>query len=160
MYRITLIRIEGESRGVQQAKKELLESAFHLENEHKDLNIEQRFHHTFIGQKGERIRDILKNFPEVVISFPDPAQRSDIVQLRGPKQKLEKCTQYLRNLVMDIVESNYSITIPIFKRLHKNIIEKGGANIKKICAASNTKIILPSTNSDSENIAIKGRPEN
>lgn len=119
-----LIRIERESHGVQQAKKELLEPALHLENEHKDLTIEQRFHHTFIGHKGERIRDIYKKFPEVVVSFPNPAQRSDIIQLRGPKHNLEKCTQYLQNLVMDIVESNYFITIPISKRLHKNIIGK------------------------------------
>ena len=77
-----LIRIEGESRGVQQAEKEVLELASHLENEHKDLTTEQRFHHTIIGQKGERIHDIRKKFPEVVITFPDPAQKSDMVQLQ------------------------------------------------------------------------------
>uniref|UniRef100_A0A8C6DFQ7 Vigilin n=1 Tax=Moschus moschiferus TaxID=68415 RepID=A0A8C6DFQ7_MOSMO len=144
-----LIRIEGESRGVQQAKKELLELASHLENEHKNLTIEQRFHHTIIGQKGERIHDIRKKFPEVVITFLDPAQKSDIVQLTGLKNELEKFTQYLQNVVMDIVESSYSITIPIFKSLHKNIIGKGGANIKKSVQQARLR-----------NIVIKGRPEN
>lgn len=36
------------------------------ENERtKDLVIEQRFHRTIIGQKGERIREIRDKFPEV-----------------------------------------------------------------------------------------------
>lgn len=36
------------------------------ENERtKDLIIEQKFHRTIIGQKGERIREIREKFPEV-----------------------------------------------------------------------------------------------
>lgn len=38
------------------------------ENERtKDLIIEQKFHRTIIGQKGERIREIREKFPEVRI---------------------------------------------------------------------------------------------
>ncbi|ELV09465.1 Vigilin [Tupaia chinensis] len=156
-----LIRIEGESSGVQEAKRELLELAANLGNEHtKDLIIEQRFHRAIIGRKGERIHDIRKKFPDVMINFPDPAQKSDIVQLRGPKHELEKCTEYLENVVADVVQNSYSVTIPVFKKLHKNIIGKGGANIKTICSASNTKINLPSASSNSENIVISGKPEN
>lgn len=41
------------------------------ENERtKDLIIEQRFHRTIIGQKGERIREIRDKFPEVVSQQP------------------------------------------------------------------------------------------
>lgn len=154
-----LIRIEGESQDVQQAKREILELASDFKNEHtKDLVIEQRYHQAVIGWGGEQIQDIRKKFPEVIIDFPDPAQKSDIIHLRGPKYELEKCTQYLDNLVRDIVESNFSITIPIFKMLHKNIIGRGDANIKKICSANNTKIQVPSASSSSENIVISGKP--
>lgn len=39
------------------------------ENERtRDLIIEQRFHRTIIGQKGERIREIRDKFPEVTVS--------------------------------------------------------------------------------------------
>lgn len=39
------------------------------ENERtKDLIIEQKFHRTIIGQKGERIREIREKFPEVRLS--------------------------------------------------------------------------------------------
>ncbi|KAM9031539.1 vigilin [Antechinus flavipes] len=156
-----LIRIEGDPQGVQQAKKELLELASRMENERtKDLIIEQRFHRTIIGQKGERIREIRDKFPEVIINFPDPAQKSDIVQLRGPKNEVEKCTKYMQKMVADLVENSYSISVPIFKQFHKNIIGKGGANIKKIREESNTKIDLPAENSNSETIIITGKRAN
>lgn len=30
------------------------------------------------------------------------------------------------------IESSFSLSVPIFKQFHKNIIGKGGANIKKV----------------------------
>ncbi|KAM4772544.1 vigilin [Rhinophrynus dorsalis] len=155
------IRIEGDPQGVQQAKKELLELALRMENERtKDLIIEQKFHRTIIGQKGERIREIREKFPEVIINFPDPNHKSDIVQLRGPKNEVEKCTKYLQKMVSEMVENSYSISVPIFKQFHKNIIGKGGANIKKIREECNTKIDLPAENSNSEMIVITGKRAN
>lgn len=38
-----------------------------------------------------------------MINFPDPAQKSDIVQLRGPKNEVEKCTKYMQKMVADLV---------------------------------------------------------
>nr|XP_009505438.1 PREDICTED: vigilin isoform X2 [Phalacrocorax carbo] len=156
-----LIRIEGDPQGVQQAKKELLELASRMVSSMcKDLIIEQKFHRTIIGQKGERIREIREKFPEVIINFPDPAHKSDIVQLRGPKNEVEKCTKYMQKMVADLVENSFSISVPIFKQFHKNIIGKGGANIKKIREESNTKIDLPAENSNSETIVITGKRAN
>ncbi|XP_078389931.1 vigilin isoform X3 [Cetorhinus maximus] len=156
-----LIRIEGEPQGVQLAKKELLEMAVRMENERtKDLIIEQRLHRSIIGQKGEKIKEVRDKFPEVIINFPDPAQKSDIVQLRGPKNEVEKCGKFLQKVIADLIENSYSVSIPIFKQFHKNIIGKGGANIKKIREETNTKIDLPTENSNSEVILITGKKAN
>lgn len=38
-----------------------------------------------------------------MINFPDPAQKSDIVQLRGPKNEVEKCAKFLAKLIADLV---------------------------------------------------------
>ncbi|XP_055649050.1 vigilin-like, partial [Falco peregrinus] len=155
------IRMEGDPQGVPQAKKELLELASRMENERTaDLIIEQKFHRTIIGQKAERIWEIQEKFPEVIISFPDPARKSDIVQLRGPKNEVEKCTEYMQKMVADLVENSFSISVPICKQFHKNIIGKGGANIKKIRKESNTKTDLPAKNNNSETIVITGKRAN
>nr|XP_020465644.1 vigilin [Monopterus albus] len=156
-----LIRIEGDPQGVQEAKKELLELASRMENERtKDLIIEQRFHRAIIGQKGEKIKEVRDKFPEVIINFPDPAQKSDIVQLRGPRTEVEKCSKFMQKIVAEMVENSYSISVPIFKQFHRNIIGKGGSNIKKIREETNTKIDLPAENSNSEMIVITGKKAN
>uniref|UniRef100_A0A8C7MPY8 Vigilin n=1 Tax=Oncorhynchus kisutch TaxID=8019 RepID=A0A8C7MPY8_ONCKI len=156
-----LIRIEGDPQGVQEASKELLELASRMENERtKDLIIEQRFHRAIIGQKGEKIKDVRDKFPEVIINFPDPAAKSDIVQLRGPRNEVEKCSKFMAKMVADMVENGFFLSVPIFKQFHKNIIGKGGANIKKIREETNTRIDLPAENSNSEMIVITGKKEN
>uniref|UniRef100_A0AAZ3PAQ4 Vigilin n=1 Tax=Oncorhynchus tshawytscha TaxID=74940 RepID=A0AAZ3PAQ4_ONCTS len=128
-----LVRIEGDPKGVQLARRELMEMAQRMENERtKDLIVEQKFHRAIIGQKGEKIKEVRDKFPEVMINFPDPAQKSDIVQLRGPKNEVEKCAKFLAKLIADLMENSFSLSIPIFKQFHKNIIGKGGANIKKV----------------------------
>ncbi|KAK2907479.1 high density lipoprotein binding protein a isoform X1 [Channa argus] len=156
-----LIRIEGDPQGVQEAKKELLELASRMENERtKDLIIEHRFHRAIIGQKGEKIKEVRDKFPEVIINFPDPAQKSDIVQLRGPRTEVEKCSKFMQKIVAEMVENSYSVSVPIFKQFHRNIIGKGGSNIKKIREETNTKIDLPAENSNSEMIVITGKKAN
>ncbi|CAO2623157.1 Hdlbp [Lemmus lemmus] len=155
------IRIEGEYLGVQQAKRELLELANNLEEEHsQDIIIKHQFHHILIGQKGERVREICKKFPDVILNFPHPAKKSDVVQLIGPKYESEKCAQYLKNMLTDIKGNNYSVSIRIIKKLHKRIVGKGGSNIKIISETTNTKISFPPENSNSEEFVITGYPEN
>ncbi|KAF6715933.1 Vigilin [Oryzias melastigma] len=159
--RSNLIRIEGDPKGVQLARRELIEMVQRMENERtKDLIVEQKFHRTIIGQKGEKIKEVRDKFPEVIINFPDPSQKSDIVQLRGPKNEVEKCAKFLQKIIADLIENSFSLSVPIFKKFHKNIIGKGGANIKKIREETNTKIDLPTENSNSEMIVITGKKVN
>ncbi|XP_054655819.1 vigilin isoform X2 [Dunckerocampus dactyliophorus] len=156
-----LVRIEGDPKGVQLARRELVEMVQRMENERtKDLIVEHKFHRTIIGQKGEKIKEVRDKFPEVIINFPDPAQKSNIVQLRGPKSEVEKCAKFLQKMIADLIENSFSLSVPIFKQFHKNIIGKGGANIKKIREETNTKIDLPTENSNSEMIVITGKKGN
>uniref|UniRef100_A0AAZ3RVV6 Vigilin n=1 Tax=Oncorhynchus tshawytscha TaxID=74940 RepID=A0AAZ3RVV6_ONCTS len=150
-----LVRIEGDPKGVQLARRELMEMAQRMENERtKDLIVEQKFHRAIIGQKGEKIKEVRDKFPEVMINFPDPAQKSDIVQLRGPKNEVEKCAKFLAKLIADLMENSFSLSIPIFKQFHKNIIGKGGANIKKDCGG--VHIHFPSEGSGSDRVTVRG----
>ena len=90
------------------------------------------------------------------ISFPEADKKSDIVTLRGPKDDVDKCYNFLKKLVVDLIASNYRVEVPIFKRFHGNIIGRNGANIKKIKEETNTTIDIPAENSDSDVIVIVG----
>lgn len=155
-----IIRIEGPPEGVQKAKEELVAMSQKMENEReRDIIIENRFHKTIIGAKGEKIREIREKFNQVQISFPDPSEKRDVVKIRGPKADVESCFNYLKKLHKELLETSYSVKVPIFKEFHKNVIGKGGANIKKIREETKTRIDLPPEGSDSDMVIITGRKE-
>ncbi|KAK3594419.1 hypothetical protein CHS0354_037444 [Potamilus streckersoni] len=157
----SIIRIEGDPAGVQRAKEELMEMSSRMENEKtKDVIIDQRFHKNIIGAKGEKIRGIRDQFNQVQITFPDQGKRSDIVTLRGPKNDVDKCAVYLDKMAKELVVSSYQAQVHIFKDFHKNIIGKNGAKIRQIREETETRIDLPSENSESDVITITGKKAN
>ena len=42
-------------------------------------------------------------YPGVHVAFPEPGRRSNIVTLRGPKDKVDECSAYLNKLAKEIV---------------------------------------------------------
>jgi len=154
------IRIEGTPEGVEQARTELSEMVTKMENEReKDIIIEHRFHKNIIGAKGEKIREIREKCNQVQVTFPDSSEKSDIVKIRGPKQDVDTAYKHLQKLYKELLETSYSVKVPIYKEFHKNVIGKGGANIRKIREETSTRIDLPPEGSDSDMIVITGRKE-
>lgn len=87
---------------------------FLQENEKtKDIIIEQRFHRTIIGAKGEKIREIRDKYPEVQISFPDAGKKSDIVNLRGPREDVDNVYTLLKKLNAELVSLNQCCWMPM-----------------------------------------------
>uniref|UniRef100_A0A8C6WP02 Vigilin n=1 Tax=Neogobius melanostomus TaxID=47308 RepID=A0A8C6WP02_9GOBI len=144
-----LVRIEGDPKGVQMARRELIEMVQRMENERtKDMIVDQKYHRTIIGQKGEKIKEVRDKFPEVIINFPDPSQKSDIVQLRGPKNEVEKCAKFLQKIIADLPE------------YHKFLIGRGGVNIRRVRDKTGARIIFPSADdAEQELITIVGKEE-
>jgi transcription antitermination factor NusA-like protein len=158
---LNTIRVEGSPEGVKKAQRELLDMIEKLENEkEKDAIIDHRLFRSIIGSKGSKIREIREKFNQVVITFPNPSEKSDIVKIRGPKNDVEQCYKHLMKLVKELQESSFLMEVPIFKQFHKFIIGKGGANIKKIRDETQTEIDLPAEGDKNEVIVITGKKEN
>lgn len=157
-----VIHIQGNSQGVSEAKRELEEMIAKLENEvEEEVAIEHKYHSSIIGQKGEKIREINNMFnQEVQITFPNATEKKDIVKVRGPKEVVHKCCKYLKNIVRELAENRYTIEVPIYKQYHKNVIGKGGSNVRKIKEETHTKIDLPAEGVNSDVIIITGKKEN
>lgn len=155
------IHIEGPIEGVKRAEQELREKVEKLDNEkEKDVIVDHRLHSSLIGPKGENIRELRDRYRLVTINFPNSTEKNDVVKLRGPKDDVDKCHKELMKNVKSLQEQSYVVEVPIFKRFHKFIIGKGGANIKKIRDDTQTKIELPAEGDKNEVIAISGRKEN
>jgi len=156
------ITLEGVPKDVETAKKELMEIITKLENEkEKVINIDSRFHRLLIGTKGDKIREVKEQFPQVQINFPDQGQRSDVVKVRGPKDEVDACCKHLQKTVKSLLESNFQIKLSIFKEFMKFVIGKGGSNINKIRQDCDVRIDFSSQDTDgSDEIVITGKKEN
>lgn len=156
-----VIKLEGTPEAVTQVKRELEEMVKKMENEkERDIIIESRLHRHIIGQRGENIREIREMFNQVQISFPDAVQKTDTVKIRGPKEDVDACYKHLQKTVKELQESNYQVKVPIFKQFMKFIIGKGGANINKIRAETDTKIEFITNEQGTDDMLIVGRKEN
>jgi len=155
-----LIRIEGAPKAVQACRKEIEQMVQKMKDEvSKEITIEQKFHRALIGNKGDNIREIRDQFPNVIITFPDTNRQSDKVILRGNKNEVAKCEKLIASKYAQIKEENFSLEVKIKKDLHRNIIGKSGATIREIREETNTKIDLPGEDTDSEMIRITGKKE-
>jgi len=63
------------------------------------------------------------------------------------------------NVLIYLCCITFLIKVPIYKEFHKNVIGKGGANIRKIREETSTRIDLPPEGSESDMIVITGRKE-
>ena len=90
------------------------------------------------------------------ILFPDSTKKSSVVTIRGPKEEVDKCYAYLKKYAAELVAANYQIELPIIKKFHRNIIGKGGQNVKNIKDQTNTNIKIPTEGSPSDIIVITG----
>ncbi|CAG9535090.1 unnamed protein product [Cercopithifilaria johnstoni] len=155
------IKVEGNKEGVKKAIEEITEIVKRIENEKtRDILIEQRFHKQLIGAKGEAVQKLREQFPSVIFSFPDPGKKSDIVNLRGDRVEVDKAYKQLTAMNKELLESNFQMTVPIFKEFHKHIIGKGGANIRKIREETQTRIDLPGGESGEDKITVTGKKAN
>uniref|UniRef100_A0A9J2PCM1 K Homology domain-containing protein n=1 Tax=Ascaris lumbricoides TaxID=6252 RepID=A0A9J2PCM1_ASCLU len=184
------IKVEGKKEGVKKAIEEIAEIVKRIENEKsRDILIEQRFHKQIIGAKGEAISKLREQYPSVVFSFPDASKKSDVVNLRGDKNEVDKVFKQLTALNKELVclyglgkkclvrfwgrnctqfftvwhfqlENNFQMTVPIFKEFHKHIIGKGGANVRKIREDTQTRIDLPGGESGEDKITVTGKKAN
>lgn len=58
--------------------------------------------------------------------------QSGLVKIRGFSDDVNRAFKTLSELVKELDETNYVKEIPFIKDVHKFVIGKGGANIKKV----------------------------
>uniref|UniRef100_A0A1E1X8G5 Putative vigilin n=1 Tax=Amblyomma aureolatum TaxID=187763 RepID=A0A1E1X8G5_9ACAR len=158
--RSPVVRLEGPPEGVAQAKAELLEMAHKLQNEvTRELCVEQRFHRTLIGAKGEAIQDVRRRFNQVNVTFPEPGSRNDKVLIRGPREDVEACYRHLSQTCQELQASSHRVDLMLFKQFLKHLQGKGRPLVRRIQQETEARIDLPTESSNSDVVMITGKKE-
>ena len=108
-------------------------------------------HKAGVEKASKELHGMIDNIENEKEKDPDLGVKSDIVKLRGPEKDVDDCSK-------EMAESSYQVKVPIFKQSYKLVIGKGGANIRRIRNATDTKIDL--LGPDSNMIIISGIKEN
>jgi CO dehydrogenase/acetyl-CoA synthase alpha subunit len=75
-------------------------------------------------------RSLLQACGGVNIKFPK--DKSDTVVIRGPADDVAKARHMLNELVAELAETSHTDTVSIPSAMHRHIIGRSGANIKKV----------------------------
>lgn len=156
-----VITITGKKENVEKAK-EMIQK---IQDEMANIVIEEivippRFYNFLIGTGGKLIHSIMEDCGGVTIKFPTAESRSDKVNIRGPKEDVEKAKQQLLELTNEKQLTNYSVEVRAKAQHHKFLIGKNGVNVKKIRESTGARIIFPTDDDkDKEVITIMGKKE-
>ncbi|KAK6618489.1 hypothetical protein RUM43_013682 [Polyplax serrata] len=123
------ITIAGEKEGVQVAKDRILAIFKEMEKKCSQVSVEvpKSQHRYVIGFKGNTIAEILQK-TGVSVEMPPADSTTDTITLRGPQDKLGLAL----NMVYNKANSVLATTVNASAWLHKYVIGRKGANIKKI----------------------------
>ena len=105
-----IIRVEGNKAEMESVVEQLKKLIHRVENEKsEDVKIEHRLHRMLIGQNGDNIKKLRDAYPDVLINFPENKSgagvvgRSELVNVRGPQDQVDKCVQQLKRTAKDLV---------------------------------------------------------
>merc|ERR1712038_1835864 len=125
-----------------------------------DLMIPAKIHNTIIGAGGKLIQSIMDDCGGVHIKFPDANSGSDKVNIRGPKDDVEKAKKLLVELSNEKQLTSLTAEVRAKPEHHKFLIGRQGANIQSVRDKTGARIIFPSEkDKDRDVITILGTKE-
>jgi len=157
---LDIIKVVGRPESCQEAKVALLD----LIPVSIEVEIPFEYHRQLIGKSGENIKSMMEEF-DVNVQVPGTSIKSNIVVVRGHKDKVEDCKARLLEDCKkwdeekeDRLKRGYSLNLTVDHRHHSKIIGRRGAVINKIKDSHKVQIRMPDRNSaaDQDVITIVG----
>merc|ERR1711981_53880 len=156
-----IIILTGKKEDVLKAQKKIQQ----IQSEQADvvsldLTIPAKIHNTIIGAGGKLIQSIMDDCGGVHIKFPDANSGSDKVNIRGPKDDVDKAKQLLVSLSNEKQLNSLTAEVRAKPEHHKFLIGRQGANIQSVRDKTGARIIFPNEkDKDRDVITILGTKE-
>jgi len=156
-----IIILTGKKEDVLKAQKKIQQ----IQSEQADvvscdLIIPAKIHNTIIGAGGKLIQSIMDDCGGVYIKFPDANSGSDKVNIRGPKDDVDKAKKLLVDLSNEKQLTSLTAEVRAKPEHHKFLIGRQGANIQSVRDKTGARIIFPNEkDKDRDVITILGTKE-
>ena len=160
-----MITISGPKDKVEKARDRIQAMQSNLSDmTHVDIIIPSKIHNYMLGSKGKNIKQIMSECGGVIVNFPPEGSGSDKVQIRGPKDCVQKAKQMLIEMSNDYQTNNYTEELKVRVEHHRYLIGKNGSNINKLREQAQVRLNFASDNSgqstkDCDRVFITGKKE-
>uniref|UniRef100_A0A8D8Q697 Vigilin n=2 Tax=Cacopsylla melanoneura TaxID=428564 RepID=A0A8D8Q697_9HEMI len=150
------ISIIGPKEGIEKAVHEIqMISDEQSKKAFEKISVPKKYHPFICGAHNCNIVD-LQNKYNVRINVPPPSVDKDMITISGEKEGVLKSIEFAKSVHADMDANAKTVSIEVSKSQHKYIIGQKGNTIAEILATTGVSVEMPSTESNSETIVLRG----
>ena len=154
------ITISGPKEGIDKAVHEIkCISDEQSKQSYEVLSIPKSFHPFISGPNQENIAKMIAENPNVRINVPPLPVMKDEISVAGETQGVQSVKEQIMKMYKDIERKVSTVSVEVKKSQHKYVVGPKGNSINEILAETGVFVEMPTSDSPSETITLRGPQE-
>merc|ERR1711972_567795 len=120
------------------------------------LNVLKIYHPFINGPNGEYVKQMLVDYPDVRINIPPLSVMKDEISVAGEKNGVLAVVEKIKEISKVLERKATTVSVEVKKSQHKYVIGPKGSQINEILSATGVFVEMPSSDSPSETITLRG----
>merc|ERR1712223_1909307 len=151
------ITISGPKEGIDKAIHEIrIISDEQSKQSYEVLSIPKIYHPFITGPNNDYINKLTADNPNVRINVPPLPVMKDEISVVGETEGVQAAKTKIMDLFKDIERKCSTVSVEVKKSQHKYVIGPKGSQINEILSATGVFVEMPSSDSPSETITLRG----
>jgi len=151
------ITISGPKEGIEKAIHEIrITSDEQSKQAYEVLQIPKQFHPFINGPNSDRVKKWMSEYSNVRINIPPPGVMKDELSVAGEREGVLKVVEQIKKFHHDLERKIAVVPVEVRKSQHRYVIGPKGNHINEILAETGVYVEMPSSESTSETIILRG----
>eukprot|EP00095_Tigriopus_kingsejongensis_P007750 snap_masked-scaffold815_size93432-processed-gene-0.6 protein:Tk07750 transcript:snap_masked-scaffold815_size93432-processed-gene-0.6-mRNA-1 annotation:"Vigilin" len=157
---VNQITVSGTKEGIEKAMHEIRTISDEQSKQAYEVLLIPKMYHPFInGPNGENSKRMIAERPNVRINIPPLSVMKDELSIAGEKEGVLAVKKEIEEMHNDMKRKFSEVSVEVKKTQHKYIIGPKGNSINEILADTGVFVEMPSSESTSETITLRGPQE-
>merc|ERR1712038_1596566 len=123
---------------------------------YENLAIPKIYHPFITGPNNDNIEKLTAEYPNVKINIPPLSVNKDEIAVAGEKESVIKVAEIINKIAKEMDQKASTVSVEVKKSQHKYVIGPRGNTINEILAETGVFVEMPSSESTSETITLRG----
>merc|ERR1719394_1910694 len=149
------IKIMGNKEGIEKALHEIKLISDEQSKQAFEKIMVPKIYHPFV-EGANRINNMMEKYPGVRINIPPLSVMKDDISIAGEKEGVLAVKATINQIYKEMEKKCSSISVEVKKSQHRYVIGPKGNAINEILAETGVFVEMPSSDSNSETITLRG----